>query len=85
MVRRLLVVAATLIGVAAVVPAVPAQAIPRCRDGYACLYQWWADAEHTVFNGFLSIDCNGVATSSGRQTGFLVFGDALCNGGNSDR
>lgn len=85
MVRRALVLAATLIGVLAVVPAVPAQAIPHCRNGYACLYQWWADSEHTVFNGFLSVDCNGVATSSGRQTGFLVFGDALCGGINPDR
>jgi hypothetical protein len=84
-IRRVLVVAATLLGVVAFVPAVPAQAIPHCRDGYACLYQWWADQEHTVFNGFLSIDCDGTATSSGRLTGFLVFGDAQCGSTNADR
>jgi len=79
-IRRLVVVAATVFGVAVVLPAVPAQAIPVCRSGYACLYQWWADREHTVFNGFLSTDCEGVSTSSGTHTGFLEFNQARCGG-----
>ncbi|KOV85553.1 hypothetical protein ADL03_13850 [Nocardia sp. NRRL S-836] len=60
-------------------PAGPAQAIPACKSGYACLYQWWADREHTEFNGFLSIDCDGSAVSSGTRSGYLQFTQARCN------
>ena len=78
MIRRLLLVAATVF-VAVVMPAGQAQAIPACKDRYACLYQWWADREHTVFNGFRSIDCQGGVVSSGRQSGFLEFNQVRCN------
>ncbi|MFJ6671828.1 hypothetical protein ACIQMJ_12035 [Actinosynnema sp. NPDC091369] len=78
MIRRLLVVVAAALGVVALVPA-SAQAIPVCKSGYACLYQWYADPEHTVFNGYLSIDCDGSADSSGVHRGYLVFGQARCN------
>ncbi|MEJ2856008.1 MULTISPECIES: hypothetical protein [unclassified Saccharothrix] len=78
MIRRLVVAVAAALGVVALVPAT-AQAIPVCKSGYACLYQWYADPEHTEFNGFLSIDCDGRSESSGVQRGYLVFGQARCN------
>lgn len=78
-IRRLLLVAATVFGVVVALPATEAQAIPVCKSGYACLYQWWADRDHTIFNGFLSIDCRGVAESSGTHSGFLDFNQARCN------
>jgi hypothetical protein len=77
-IRRLLLVAATVFGVV-VVPAGPAQAIPACKSGYACLYQWWADREHTVFRGFRSIDCQGAVVSSGTLSGYLEFNQSRCN------
>jgi hypothetical protein len=77
-VRRLLVAVAAALGVVALAPA-SAQAIPMCKSGYACLYQWYADPEHTVFNGFRAIDCDGSVDSSGVQRGYLVFGQARCN------
>ncbi|MEV4314115.1 DUF6289 family protein [Actinocrispum sp. NPDC049592] len=79
MIRRVLVVAATVLGVVGVLPAVEAQAIPVCRNGYACLYQWYADPGHTVFSGYLSVDCNGNADSSGTRTRYLDFNQAPCN------
>ncbi|MFI9815937.1 hypothetical protein [Saccharothrix variisporea] len=78
MVRRLVVAVAAALGVVALVPAA-AEAIPVCKSGYACLYQWYADPEHTEFNGFLSISCDGTSESSGVQRGYLVFGQARCN------
>ncbi|ROP42699.1 hypothetical protein [Saccharothrix texasensis] len=78
MIRRLLVGVVAALGVVALAPA-SAQAIPVCKSGYACLYQWYADPEHTVFNGFRSIDCDGSVDNSGVQRGYLVFGQARCN------
>ncbi|NUT98103.1 MAG: hypothetical protein HOY78_39440 [Saccharothrix sp.] len=78
MIRRLVVAVAAALGVVALVPAA-AQAIPVCKSGYACLYQWYADAEHTEFNGYRSINCDGSVDSSGIQRGYLVFGSARCN------
>jgi hypothetical protein len=77
-IRRLLLVAATVF-VTVVMPAGQAQAIPVCRNGYTCLYQWWADREHTVFNGFRSIDCQGGVDSRGTLSGFLEFNQARCS------
>jgi hypothetical protein len=77
-IRRLLLVAATVLGFVAFVPAGPAQAIPACKAGFACLYQFWADSEHTVFNGFRSVDCNRQVTTSGKLTGFLEFSQGQC-------
>lgn len=79
MIRRALVVAATVLGVAVVVPAVEAQAIPACASGHACLYQWWADPGRTVFSGYLSINCQGNAASSGTRTRYLDFTQSRCN------
>ena len=79
MIRRLLLVAATVFSFVVVLPAGPAQAIPACKSGYACLYQWWADREHTVFNGFRSIDCQGSMVSSGKLSGYLEFNQSRCN------
>ncbi len=79
MIRRVLIVAATVLGVAGVVPAVEAQAIPACRSGYTCLYQWYADPGHTVFTGYLSIDCQGHSDSSGDRSRYLDFNQAPCN------
>lgn len=81
MIRRALVVAATVLGVAVVVPAVEATAIPMCRSGYACLYQWWADPDHTVFKGYMAIDCRGNVDSSGTRTRYLDFSQSRCNDG----
>ncbi|MEU7481550.1 hypothetical protein AB0A63_36630 [Lentzea sp. NPDC042327] len=78
MIRRMLLVAATALGVV-LVPTGQAQAIPMCKSGYACLYQYWADSEHTVFNGFRSIDCQGRVDSSGKLSGYLQFTQARCN------
>ncbi len=78
MLRRLLLVAATVF-VAVVMPAGQAHAIPVCKNGYACLYQWWADRDHTVFNGFRSIDCQGGVDSSGKLSGFLEFNQVRCS------
>ena len=78
MIRRLLVAVVAALGVVALVPTA-AQAIPVCKSGYACLYQWYADPERTVFNGFRAIDCDGSVESSGVLRGYLVFGDARCN------
>ncbi|MBP2327300.1 uncharacterized protein YraI [Kibdelosporangium banguiense] len=79
MIRRLLLVAATTLGVVAVMPAAQAQAIPQCRSGYTCLYQWYQDAAHTVFAGYLSVDCRGNSASSGTRTRYLEFNQARCN------
>ena len=80
MVRRLLVATAAALGMVGVgVGVAPAQAIPVCKSGYACLYQWYADPEHTEFNGYRSINCDGSVDSSGIQRGYLVFGQARCN------
>jgi hypothetical protein len=76
-IRRMLLVAATVF-VAVVMPAGQAQAIPVCKSGYACLFQWWADRDHTVFNGFQSIDCQGGVVSSGTRSGFLEFNQVRC-------
>ncbi|WP_447007334.1 hypothetical protein ACRAKI_13070 [Saccharothrix isguenensis] len=78
MIRRLLVAVVAALGVVALVPA-SAQAIPMCKSGYACLYQWYADPGHTKFNGYRAIDCDGSVDSSGLQRGYLVFGEARCN------
>lgn len=78
MIRRLLVTVVAALGAVALVPA-SAQAIPVCKSGYACLYQWYADPEHTVFNGFRAINCDGTVDNSGVQRGYLVFGQARCN------
>lgn len=77
-IRRLLIGAFAVLGVIVFVPA-PAQAIPVCKSGYACLYQWYADADRTVFNGYRSIDCQGRTESQGILRGYLVFGQARCN------
>jgi hypothetical protein len=77
-IRRLLVAVVAALGVVALAPA-SAQAIPVCKSGYACLYQWYADPEHTQFNGYRAIDCDGNVDSSGVQRGYLVFGQARCN------
>lgn len=76
MIRRLLLVAATVLGVV-LVPG-QAQAIPVCRDRYTCLYQWWADRDHTIFNGYQAIDCQGGVDTVGTLSGFLEFHQARC-------
>ena len=78
MIRRLLLAATAATALAVVLPTAQAQAIPACGNGYACLYQWWADRAHTVFNGFLSVDCSGEVTVSGTRSGYLVFSQAPC-------
>ena len=79
MIRRLVIAAAAALAATVVIPTAQAQAIPACGSRYECLYQWWADREHTVFNGFRSIDCQGGVVSSGRQSGFLEFNQVRCN------
>lgn len=78
MIRRLLVAVVAALGVVALAPA-SAQAIPVCKSGYACLYQWYADAEHTQFNGYRSVDCDGNVQTSGVQRGYLEFTQGRCN------
>ncbi|MEU5693289.1 hypothetical protein [Actinosynnema sp. NPDC020468] len=78
MIRRLLVAVVAALGVAVLVPA-SAQAIPVCRSGYACLYQWYADLAHTRFNGYRSVDCDGTVDSSGVQRGYMEFSQSRCN------
>lgn len=80
MIRRLLLAAVTALAAVVVIPTAPAQAIPACGNGYSCLYQWWADRAHTVFNGFLSVDCSGNVDISGTRSGYLVFSQARCGG-----
>ena len=79
MIRRLLLVAATVLSFVVVLPTAQAQAIPVCKSGYACLYQWWADRDHTIFNGYLSVDCQGRSESEGTHSGYLEFNQARCN------
>jgi hypothetical protein len=81
-IRRLVIAATVALAAALVIPTAQAQAIPACGSRYACLYQWWADRAHTVFNGFLSVDCTGDVTTSGTRSGYLVFSQAPCDGGN---
>jgi hypothetical protein len=76
-IRRLLLVAATVLGIAVVVPG-QANAYPHCKAGYTCLYQWWADSAHTIFNGYLSIGCDGTSESEGTHTGYLEFHESIC-------
>jgi hypothetical protein len=79
-IRRLPLAAATVLAAAVVLPTAQAQVIPACGNGYSCLYQWWADRAHTVFNGFLSVDCRGEVATSGTRSGYLVFSQAPCGG-----
>ena len=78
MIRRLLLAAVTALAAAVVIPTAQAQAIPACGNGYSCLYQWWADRAHTVFNGYLSVDCGGNVDTFGTRSGYLVFNQARC-------
>ncbi|OLF16294.1 hypothetical protein [Actinophytocola xanthii] len=78
MVRRIALVGAAVLGFTAILPATSVQAIPKCRSGYNCLYQWYADPAHTTFVGFLSIDCEGNTESSGGRSQHLHFTESPC-------
>jgi hypothetical protein len=78
MVRRLALVSAAVLGFTALLPATSVQAIPKCRAGYNCLYQWYADPAHDTFVGFMSIDCEGDVESSGERSRYLDFTESPC-------
>jgi hypothetical protein len=78
MIRRIALVGVAVLGFTAILPATSVQAIPKCRSGYNCLYQWYADPAHTTFVGFMSIDCDGNTDSSGERSGYLDFTQARC-------
>lgn len=78
MLRRVLVAVALAIGVTAMIPSSPAQALFPCPAGNMCLHTWYADAAHTIWKGSYSINCDGVPLRLGTQSGYLVFTKGPC-------
>jgi hypothetical protein len=80
MIRRTL--AAAILATAGLVPfiaASPANAIPICRAGDACLYVYYSTIARTTEIGYLNIPCNGMPTSWGQVSGYFTFSEVECN------
>jgi hypothetical protein len=81
MIRRL-VLAATLVA-ASVTPILftsAANAIPVCKAGYTCLYEYYSNEARTDWIGYVDIPCSGPAVIVGEQSGYFTFGEAQCGG-----
>ncbi len=80
MIRRMLI--AAVLAMAGLVPffaASPANAIPICKAGYACLYVYYSTPARTTEIGYLNIPCSGLPTSWGETSGYFTFAEAECN------
>ena len=79
-IRRVLIAGAlAAAGLAPVISASPANAIPVCRAGYQCTYTYYATITRTPPPiGGLSIYCNGTSYSWGKVSGYFDFSSAEC-------
>jgi hypothetical protein len=84
MIRRVLLVAALLVGTTAAVavPVGTASARPVCMADYQCTTTFYADAQHTVFNGQTVRLCNGTSESVGVLEGYSVTFQGPCSSDN---
>ncbi|WP_329108433.1 hypothetical protein OG792_07145 [Micromonospora sp. NBC_01699] len=80
MLRRLFVAVVLAIGITALIPSSPAQALYPCPAGKMCLHTWYADSAHTTWRGSYSINCDAVVLRLGTQSGYLVFTTSPCGG-----
>ena len=80
MIRRTLV--AAMLAAAGLTPffaASPANAIPICKAGYACLYVYYSTIARTTEIGYNNIPCSGLPTSWGQVSGDFTFSEVECN------
>ncbi|MEV4629191.1 hypothetical protein AB0J90_23305 [Micromonospora sp. NPDC049523] len=80
MLRRVFVALVLAIGVTALIPSAPAQALYPCPAGNLCLHTWYADSARTIWKGSYSINCDGQELRLGTQSGYLVFTKGPCGG-----
>lgn len=73
--------AAVLATTAMLVPATRADAIPMCRIGYQCSYNFFDSSEHTNRVGWRMEWCDGTSDSEGTISPYMEFLSVKCNDG----
>ncbi|HEY0638803.1 MAG TPA: hypothetical protein VGD67_14230 [Pseudonocardiaceae bacterium] len=79
MIRRVVVTALATAGLALALSPAPASALPYCKVGYQCTYEWLSEDGAIVGVLIRNYGCTGTTYSEGVRTTRLRYSEAACN------